>query len=291
LTLIGATSLIIAIQFGMRGWDGSPMRAIPFVLLALILREGRRILRGDADERSTILFVIAIYSLAMLARVVLRVPSGGPYGGFMLPTSFLLFFYIFVTELPRLIARWMRDDQQEARARRLGAGGILLLALIAGSDAAIRYRTKYIGTVQAPRAHFLVAQAHDPAYLDALAFLRQNSAPGEAIAVFPEGSDLAFLSDLRMPLRHQIFLPGLMSAADEQKAITQLSTEPIRYILIANRPTREFGAAIFGRDYYPALGAAIERDYRIVTVCGRNRDPNIEIGDREFFIKILERKE
>ena len=155
----------------------------------------------------------------------------------------------------------------------------------------IRYRTRYTGTVAAPRAHFLVAQTQDPAYVEALAFLRQNSAPGDAIAVFPEGSDLAFLSDLRMPLRHQIFLPGLMSAEDEQKAISQLSVEPIKYILIANRPTREFGAAIFGRDYYSALGAAIERDYRVAVVCGRNRNPNIEIGDREFFIKILERKE
>jgi hypothetical protein len=227
----------------------------------------------------------------MLARVVLRVPSGGPYGGFMLPTSFILFFYIFVIELPRLIARWMRDDKQEAPARVFGAGVILLLTLITGGDTAIRYRTKYIATVKVPRAYFLVAQVHDPAYLDALAFLRRNAAPGEAIAVFPEGSDLAFLSDLRMPLRHQIFLPGLMSAEDEQKAISQLSAEPIRYILIANRPTREFGAAIFGRDYYPALGAAIERDYRVATVCGRNNDPKIEIGDREFFIKILERKE
>ena len=143
---------------------------------------------------------------------------------------------------------------------------------------------------ETPRGRFRIRHTLDPAYLEALDFLREHTSPGDAIAVFPEGSGLAFLTDRRMPLRHQIFLPGLMSDADERRAIEQLATEPIRYVFITNRPTGEFGAVVWGRDYYQSLGDAIRRDYRLVRICGRNRDPETQIGDREYFIKILERK-
>lgn len=292
--------IIALIRIGPFSWDGSPMRAVPIALLVLIVREAWRLRRGESvgegpsalgREGSGALLVIAVYSLVILARVALRVPSGGPYGGFMLPTSFILFYYLFVRELPRMVERWTGSGSRASRARAFGRGLIVLAIVIAGGDTAIRFRTKYRYEVEAPRGRLRVVRAHDPAYQEALDFLRDHSRPEDAIAVFPEGSDLAFLSGRRMPLRHQILLPDLMSIEDERKAVEQLASEPVRYIFIINRPTREFGSETFGRDYYRALGEAIRRDYRVVKVCGRDRREEIEIGDPEFFIKILERKE
>lgn len=291
LALVGSIAVILAVLPGGRGWDGSPMRAVPLLLAAVIVREGWRIRRGEsADQRSIALLLIAVYSLVMLARVVLRVPSGGPYGGLMLPTSFIFIFYMLVEELPRWIARLTEDEQNAKPAQALGAGLILTLIVLTSVDSAIRYRTMYVEPAETHRGRFLVGRLLNPAYPEALDFLLRHSSPGDRIAVFPEGSDLAFLTDRRMPLRHQIFLPGLMSEPDERRAIEQLASEPIRYVFIANRPTGEFGAVVWGRDYYRALDAAIRRDYRVVKVCGRDRNPEIEIGNPEFFIKILERK-
>lgn len=292
MLIIGAAiAIIFAAAIGAGGWDGSPMRAVPLALLAVTVREAWRIRRKGLDNpRLAALFVIAIFSLTMLVRVVMRVPSSGPYGGFMLPAAYIFVFYLLVEELPRFIERITRDKRNVATARALGTGAILLLVLIAGGDTLIRFRTKFVGEVATPRGHMLLERRHDPAYIEAIDFLQKHSAPGDAIAVFPEGSDLAFLTDRRMPLRHQILLPGLMSEADELRAIEQLASEPVRYVFITNRPTGEFGAAVWGRDYYQRLDTAIRSDYRVVKVCGRNRDPEIEIGDREYFIKILERK-
>ena len=94
-----------------------------------------------------------------------------------------------------------------------------------------------------------------------------------------------------MPLRHQIFIPGLMSTMDEERTIELLRELPIRYVLIVNRPMREFGAEAFGRDFYTRLGAAIAEQYQLIKVCGAVTESDSAIGAPQFFIKILARKE
>ena len=80
-----------------------------------------------------------------------------------------------------------------------------------------------------------------------------------------------------------------MSEKDEWDAIAKLQSEQIRYVLIVNRPMREFGSEAFGRDFYTTLGRWIEEHYRIVKVCGFSSDLNPQIGHPVFFIKILEK--
>jgi hypothetical protein len=63
----------------------------------------------------------------------------------------------------------------------------------------------------------------------------------------------------------------------------------VRYVLIVNRPMREFGAEAFGRDFYTTLGHWIDDHYRVVKVFGASSGTNPQIGDPKFFIKALER--
>lgn len=265
------------------GWDGSPLRAAPIILLALVWLVSRRASSGA--ERSAIL-IIATFSLVMLLRVALRVPSGGPYGAFLLPATYILFVYVLLRAIPT----YVRQQSATLAITREMAISLLVLAITIGAVVTVmRYRTRFIYEVSSARGHFRVVSTHHPAIQEALDFLRDQSSPEDRIGVFPEGSDIAFLGERRMPLRHQILLPGLVSSTDESKMAEQLVTAPIRFIFIVNRSTSEFGPAVFGKDYYAKLGAAIERDYHLVKVCGKNRAPEVEIGDAEFFIKILER--
>ncbi len=277
-----ALSLALLIGYFTRGqWDGSPLRALPLFLLAL-LWFARQKPEGSA------LFIIAAYSLAALLRVILRVPSGGAFGSFFLPTSLILLVYALVRSLPDAIARWSDETNAALRARRCGWTLLLAAFVCTAIVFGIRYRRTYSHLIETPRGTFHAPRNAGAAYGETLRWLQQHTCPDEAIAVFPEGSDLAFFSERRMPLRHQIYIPGLVSERDQTRVIEQL--RDVRYVLIVNRPMREFGATAFGQDFYQRIGTALQQDYRVVHVSGAPDETNLVIGDSRFFIKVLERK-
>ncbi|NOT59892.1 MAG: hypothetical protein HOP19_06660 [Acidobacteria bacterium] len=282
--LIGLAALSFALLIGFvsRGqWDGSPLRALPLLLLVLLWQARKQTNQGA-------LFIIAAYSLAALLRVMLRVPSGGAFGSFFLPTSLTLLVYVLLRVLPDAIARWSNESDAVTRAQRFG-WALLVTALVCTAVVfGIRYRRTYSHLIETARGTFYAPRDAGAAYGEALRWLQQNTRTDEAVAVFPEGSDLAFFSERRMPLRHQIYIPGLVSERDETRVIEQL--RELRYVLIVNRPMREFGATAFGQDFYQRLGQALAEQYRVVQICGAPNEPDIAIGDQRFFIKILERK-
>jgi len=289
-------------------WDGSPLRALPLLLLAIIIVEWRRATQHSVGAdlcvcpgpvatplrgRHTGLplrcatFIIAVYSLAILARVALRVPSGGAFGGFFLPTSLILICHLFVRALPDAVGRWVNDQLAMRRARMIGCWLLVLLMIATAVVFGVRYRRNFSCEIVAPRGHLFAPRSSGQAIDEALKFIESHTTPGESIAVFPEGSDLAFLTRRRMPFRHQILIPGLMSEEDERKVIERLRQEPIRYVFVVNRPMREFGSEAFGRDFYPELGRWIDERYRVVKVCGGAPDGRLQIGDPTFFIKVF----
>ena len=189
------------------------------------------------------------------------------------------------------MAAFGRDPSAGRRVYRIGLGLFLTMLLATLVVFGIRYRKNFSYELTAPRGHLFLPQSSGPVIAEALQFLETETRPGESIAILPEGSDLAFLIGRRMPLRHQIFIPGLMRPEDEQAAIARLRDDRIRFVLVLNRPMREFGAERFGRDFYPALGRAIETDYRPLRTFGAAGDPAPEIGHPKFFIRIWERIE
>ena len=285
-----ASAAFISIRWlAGKQWDGSPVRALPLLLVAILIVEWRRKSREQGSAPgSPALFIIAAYSLAILARVSLRVPSGGAFGGFFLPTSLILFCWLFTRELPALVEKWTGQGISTRRLR-LAAFGLLAVTLLATAIVyGVRYRKNFSYEIIAERGHLFAPKVTGQAIDEVLRFIESHTAPGESIAVFPEGSDLAFLTGRRTPFRHQILIPGLMSEEDERKAIERLRQEPIRYVFVVNRPMREFGAEAFGRDFYTKLGALIDERYRLVKVCGSSRDERLQIGAPVFFINIFE---
>lgn len=283
---VAASLCVFSIKTATHGrWDGSPLRALPFLLVVLAVIKWRR---GQVDAQKTCsIFIISIYSLAILARVALRVPSGGAFGGFFLPTSLILVVYLLIHALPNAIKKWSESQLAATYAKRSGQVILVTLIVVTSVVFAIRFRRNFTFEVSTSRGSFYTTPAVGEAMKQAIDFIESHTSRDDAIVVVPEGSDLTFLSDRRMPLRHTIMTPGLMSARDELRAIDQLKQLPVRYVLLVNRPTREFGAETFGRDYYQALGKWIDEHYRLVKVCGINEDPTLEIGSPTFFIKIF----
>jgi 4-amino-4-deoxy-L-arabinose transferase-like glycosyltransferase len=287
LIISGLGALIVRAAAGGQ-WDGSPLRALPPLLLLMIVIYWRRG-RSEKAALDRSLFIIASYSLAVLARVALRVPSGGAFGGFFLPTSLILICYLLLRALPDALGNQTQNPRIARRAAVTGSALLAATILVTSIVFAVRFRSNYDFEVRAPRGHLFMPRRVGEAVSDALDFIASQTAPGEAIVVVPEGSDLVFLSGRRSPLRHQILIPGLMSERDEQQAIARIEQERIRFVLIVNRPMREFGAEAFGRDFYQTLGKWIDEHYRLVRVCSLAPNAQLEIGDPQFFIKILAR--
>jgi 4-amino-4-deoxy-L-arabinose transferase-like glycosyltransferase len=282
----GGSLLVAAVikQIVGKQWDGSPLRALPFMLLIMIVNGWRRRTQNASDHGA--LFILAVYGLAILGRVALRVPSGGTFGSFFLPTSLILFCYLFLRVAPDAI-----DDQlARRRARMIGGVALLILLLATAVVFTARYRRNFDFELQTPHGDLYVRRPVGQAFREALDFIAERTTPEDAIAVLPEGSDLAFLGGRRMALRMQIAPPGFLDEQGERAEIARLQAARVRYVFITNRPMREFGAETFGRDFYPTLGRWIEDHYRLVKVCGLSKDERVQIGDPSFFVKILERR-
>ena len=291
-----AVSAIIAgviLSLSFQQWDGSPLRAVPFFLLGAMFIEWRRRSRQIAPRgapESGALFIIAVYSLAILVRVILRVPSGGFSGSFYLPTSLALIIYALLWELPLAVKRWTNDENSAIRARRITQTICLVTVIAMMFVFGFRFRKKYAFEITAPRGTTMTDDETGVAVDAALKFIEANTAQGEVIAVLPEGNDLAFLTGRRINLRHEVLLPGLMSESEEITAIDALKRDNVRYIFITNRAMREFGTVAFGKDYYQTLGSWIEENYQVAEVFGTPAGKQPIIGEPPFFIMVYKKK-
>jgi len=240
-------------------WDRGPFLAMPLVLAAL-LAFGRRVLRFDAawhPARARLVTLYAVFALAELARMLLHVRSGGAYGSFMLPMSIVVFTYLWVGPF----AGALRDPAPRRLAASLALGLLLSSAVGTAVVLAYRYRRSNTGTISTARGTLIAPPDVALAWNEALAYIDTHTRPGDPIVVLPEGTSLTFLSGRRNPLREEIVTPGFVDGAAEARAIRQIDAAGTPLILIVNRPTREFGAETFGRDYNGALMSWIASRY------------------------------
>lgn len=267
---------------GREQWDKGPYMAMPLLLLFMLAVAIRR--SGAPAKDRIILIVVAAYALVSLARALLRVRSGGAYSSYLLPASVVLFVYFWA----ELAFSFIRDGRARRLARQMAIWLIIVDAVATAAILAQRYQKRNTYRISTDRGTILTVPDLGRAFDQALSFILRETAPGEPVAIFPEGTSLLFLADRRNPLREEITTPGYLDPAGEQRAIEQLIKSGTRVILIANRPTPEFGRAVFGRDYCRDLMGWIEANFEVAATFGGDQDP--QIGDKEFFIRAYRKK-
>jgi hypothetical protein len=239
--------------------------AMPILLGYLLAASGNRYLRGTRNTRLQILIVFSIYAMASLARIILRVRSGGAYSSYLIPVSVILFTYFLVQIFPGFLP----SSRARLIAHKIVLGAIVAWLAWTGIVISYRYRTKDTYAISGARGTMLTQPELGRAFDEAIQFINTRTRPGDALAVLPEGTSLDFLTDRRNPLREEIVTPGFLDRDGEQRAIRQLEESDTRVILIANRATPEFGPTSFGADYCRDLMNWIHNNY----------------GDKTFFIK------
>ncbi len=285
--IAGAAVLLLLLAFttGL-DWDKGPYLAMPLVLGGLLAAVVPRLRHGLAQDTITrlktrTLVVFAAYALASLARMMLHVRSGGAYGSYLLPLSVVLFTYVWHEPF----GDWLERRGSGRLGASIAVWLIIADAVATGGLLAYRYRTRYQTEIRTSRGTMVAEQDVGQAWREAIHFIATRTAPAAPVAVLPEGTSLDFLTDRRNPLREEITTPGLIEGRFEWEAIARLAASRAPLVLLTNRPTSEFGAPVFGRDYAVALMRWVEEHYDLCAVFGPVKRPGLQIGDRPFFIR------
>ena len=284
--LFAAIPLLGALQ-----WDKGPYLAMPILLAGFLAIVGFRYLKrvltgGELDSRTLMLIVVAVYALVSLARVILRVRSGGAYSSYLLPTSVIMFTYGWAHPFADLF----RDGRARRLARNIAIGLIIADAIGTSGLLAYRYRSRNTHRVDTIRGT-MIAQPDIGASVDqAIEFIDREVGAGEPFAVMPEGTSLNFFTGHPNPLREEITTPGFLDLEGEERAIRQLIDSNTQVVMVTNRATPEFGQTVFGRDYCKKLMGWVEENFEQVAIFGPDHDPSLEIGNKTFFIRAYKKK-
>jgi 4-amino-4-deoxy-L-arabinose transferase-like glycosyltransferase len=283
LAAAGIAMLLLSVTTGF-DWDKGPFLAMPFLLAGLLVMLTRGLRRATSRSqalRTRILVVCTVYALVSLGRMILHVRSGGAYGSYLLPMSVVLFTFLWLVPF----ARRFRDLRVRRIVRTLVLTVVVGDAVVTAGVLAFRYQRRHATPIATERGRIFAERDVGVAWNEALAYLARETRPGEPVAVMPEGTSLLFLSGRKNPLREEITTPGYLDAAGEERAIRQLASSGTRLVLLANRPTTEFGATAFGRDYCQRLMAWIEQHYVECAIFGPVKDRPLAIGDKPFFLR------
>ena len=267
--------------------DLGPLMAMPFILIALAIAALFAFVRAarqgffSAQVNAGTVAILSASALAFLARILLRVATGGALTSFLVPESIVLFLYVWLVIYPSFVPG--------IRARQLArqmAATILSVSLLATAvTLSVRYRQKFTYAWATPRGTWVTPPDIGIAFTQALEFVEKKTAPGDPVAVLPEGSSLAFVSDRRNPLHDEIITPGFLDASGEERAIRDLRSSRTPLIFVANRATPEFFQRSFGKDYDQLLMSWIEQNYEVCGVFGASNNPKLEVGNPVFFLR------
>ena len=110
----------------------------------------------------------------------------------------------------------------------------------------------------------LSAREPVPRELEELArTIRERTGEGGGLAVFPEGELLNFLSGRPNPIRHKLYLPGYLTAANEAEVLHELQANPPAAVVLWRRPVSEYDRALFGEDYGASIREWIDAHYAL----------------------------
>ncbi len=288
ITGIGWGLILVHMLFYGSNWDLNPFRALPILFAGMIYYYFAEQAGSEGKEPSRrSLLLLSVYSLAVLVRVLVRVPAGGAYGSGLVPVPILLFFYIANRDFPII-----RLSPAAARFRRrlILIGISIPLAAVMG---VLIYRQAEAGYVplRTPRGELRFPSAHISAMNQAIDFIARNTSRGEFLLALPEGSSLNFLANRPVPVRYEIVTPGFVRSEEERTMIHQIQEKKVRYIFLFNRPTSEFGPKIFGQDYCRTLMEWINSNFELAAVFGEHTTSEMQIGDPQFFIKCYRKKD
>jgi hypothetical protein len=141
--------------------------------------------------------------------------------------------------------------------------------------------------VPSARGGFRTDRSLGQAYVQVLSFLEGATSRSESFVILPEDTAFYYLSASYAPSRWYVLIPCVLPPSLQGSYIGDLERARVKYVLLSNRVTSEYGKPIFGVDYNQEIYNWIERNFKIRTRIGSlERDQN----PAEWGVTIYERK-
>jgi hypothetical protein len=227
------------------------------VLLIVTMKNWWQTGRSSQDSAVSML---AISTLAFGARVLTAMfPEG--YSVFYGTTAYLAWLVTLYT-LSRYLP--VRPPEQVWK----GFGIVLCCGLLAimGLNFTGNRRTFLI---HSPRGSIYTDQSTGEGYSKVLAFLENVKPRSEPFVTMPEDTSLYYFSATLAPSRWYVLTPGVLPPGDlTSKYLEELDRTRVKYVILSNRATPEYGVPIFGADYNQSIYGWLEQNFRVIAKIG-----------------------
>lgn len=260
------------------------LRPLPVCLAALLALDLRRFARFAADpfekDRAILRIVLAVASLALLARIVLFARAWH-YGFVLAMPGTVLLAALLMGPIPEALAA----RGGSARLFRSAASGLVLAALaghLALIAEALDGKTARVGS----GADAFRTDSRGLALGAVLRHLNREVPQGATLAVLPDGVILNFLSRRPNPTPYVIGNPADTRIFGEDRMLDAYRACPPDYVALVHCDTSIYGYKFFGRDYAQRLAGWIASSYETVGRAGA-----MPFSSDEFGIVLLRRRD
>ena len=243
-----------------------------------------RIFRNRASFRENLsLLTLFIIAFLVAIRSVLKTELG-LYGFYLLDLSLICYFIFFFRVFGDLLARHIKG--LNGLFRTLLIIFFLFLIIPYWYLSSTLYAQKSLKVMTDRGDISCWKDSRTGAFWNTVIYLQKNTARDDNVVVFPEGASINFFADRENPLKYYHFLPFDLERIGEDKIISQLIDRRIKYVVIDDRATYEYGYPWFGVHYGKKLLSWIYDNYDIVKEFG----PRPFTGAKEFGVVILKKR-
>jgi hypothetical protein len=254
------------------------MLVVGAVLLAQFVRR-----KGDLEARRRAMrrASLVVLALALMGKMILAVWIG--HYGFVLAMPATMVLVVLLLDWLPAALRPLRCDATVMAAAGVGMLVPAVVAMLGIQGSWIERRTCEVapGTLDAFRC--------EPGGQCLNDFVREFSAraaPGQTLAVMPEGAMLNYLCRRESSVPYPNYLPLEMALYGEEAMLAALQAHPPDWIALTNRSMEEYGVQWFTRDYGRAVGAWLAVNYGPAATIGA---PVFE--GKDFGILLLKRNQ
>ena len=271
------------------------MRPLPLILIVyigiLVYRWFFHPQTPHDKKRQLSIFVLSIFSLALLLKIVLKVHVQH-YGFALTLPGFLIFTALLIYELPLLFKKFQGSALVPSAfglaflLAHAGTMGLLSFNMYAmkdfpignGRDRIYDFSPYLLGTPSEPFVRGII-------YKYALEIIEQKMGPEEEFVTFPAVNMLNYMSRRKSPIITGLFNPGALLLTGESSILDSLKKNDPNYIVLVEQDFAHLGARYFGKDYAQSIFEWIAQNYKVDEQIGAR--PFSGLG---FGIQILKKK-
>jgi hypothetical protein len=214
-------------------------------------------------ERFPLLASLAVFALALLAKIILNVRIC--HYGFVLAMPGVMLCVVGAWQLGEAIRR------RGGRVSRYAAVMGLLLLLGVGPHLAQMAvtLTSRRAEIAAANASLRTTPAKAAVWNAALAKIAATVKSQQTLAVWPQGAMVNFLTARPNPTPYIVLMPPELEMFGEDAVLMEYRRHPPDYVLLFACDTAEYGRGAFGAGYARQLAAWLRAHYRRVEMFGR----------------------